>query len=237
MKISIMVYSRNNPENITNTILSIINNFSGENELEILLALDDDDNTRFQVIENFIEHKCVIIYILPRVGYFKLSKFTNFLGKQATGNLIWLLSDKTIVNTKDWDTILNKYENKFIVCGCKTTWINDDGSISIREDMLFPIISKQWYNVLEKICDQVHVDSCISCTMRNLLSFGDAATNIFNKVCFNITDIHVEHDRRKGGNVEKPGESDFFFDESIRTRLIDARKIYDYLENNMSVII
>lgn len=238
MKISAILTSRNNVENATQTIQSSIEKCSDKNELEILLAFDDDDNSRFQVMENLkpLQKKADIRFFeWKRVGYFGIAKYLNRMGELATGDLIWLLSDKTVVLTPWWDILMEPYKDKFFLGSHRTTWIDLDGTTYERDAVLFPIISKKWYDVLGKICDHPHMDSDISWTVDSLRKLGQEGCDLCERIVTFIA-VHVEHDRRKAAKIDKPGSSDFFSEQCEKSRLEDAKKIFAYLKAHPEIV-
>jgi hypothetical protein len=152
MKTSIIFSSRENPVNLASTLFSYLDNCSDDNDVEFLIALDDNDETRFQVMETFENVPEVRLFIRPQVGYFKLQRSFNFLAGEATGDVFWFSSDKTVMKTPHWDKHLEPYAKKFFVASVKALWIEPDASWW-RFDAICPIVSRMWYDVFGKICD------------------------------------------------------------------------------------
>lgn len=223
--------TRKNIENSTKLIRSFFDTSSGETELEVLLGLDDDDDTRFELMETFGSDNRISFTVMPRVGYFGLSKFFSVLAEKSTGSLLIIATDRSLFVTQDWDKTLLPYEKKFIVTSPSVIW-NEDGIVDqLRSGIMVPIVSRKWYDVLGKICDQPHMDSCIGWTIGNVGKIRPEGERLHNRVCF-MSNFFIEHDRRRGGDFTKDGQSNFFSEEAHCVRTADAQKIYNFLTNN-----
>lgn len=237
MKTSILVSSRRNPEFLIDTINSYIEFCSSPQNVEILVALDDDDDTRFPILNCFKNNSLVKMFELKRVGYWRLNETMSFLSSQSSGSILWMATNKCMVKTKNWDKIFEPYENKFIVGSHITEWVEDDKPVICREGILLPMVHRKWYEVLNKIGNDVHMDSGIGFTIGHLKEFGELGIQLLDKIYINFKNLVVEMDRRKTPNiVDKPGSSDFFSKESHEQRHKDCQKIVEFLKNNPQYI-
>lgn len=237
MKTSILISSRKNPEFLVDTVNSYINLCSSPQNVEILVALDDDDNTRFFFIDCFENNPLVKIFVLKRVGYWRLNETMNFLSSKSSGNILWMSTNKCVIKTKSWDKILEPYENKFIVASHIVEWIEKNKPIIRREGILLPLVHRKWYEVLNKIGNDAHMDSGIGFTIECFKEFGDMGREFLTRIYINLANLVVEMDRRKVPDVvDKPGHSDFFSKQSSQQRLKDCQKILEFLKNNPQYI-
>lgn len=237
MKTSILVSSRKNITFLIETVNSYIDLCSSPKNIEVLIAFDDDDDTRFSAIERFKDNSLVKMFELKRVGYWRLHEVIGFLSSQSVGSILWLATDKCVVKTLHWDKVLEPYENKFLVGASMTDWIEENKPVIRRGGILLPLIHRKWYEVLNKIGNDVHMDSGISFTLSHLTEFGDFGKELSKKIYVNFPNLVVEMDRRKTPNVvDKPGSSDFFSKESHEQRFKDCQKIVEFLKNNPQYI-
>lgn len=233
MKISVLIPSRNNVKNLLLTVNSFINTVSDKNKLEILVALDIDDSSKFIVLEELKNNSIVKVIECPRFGYWKHNEYHNLLANNSTGNFLFLGSDKSTMhsNSLNWDLYLEKYKNDFVVCGQKTEWINDDATTFMRTDLVTPMFSKTWYDILNCVSTQPHLDSFFRFTIQELSKINRKGAEFARDMYKYIPEIVISHDRRKSAPIDKPGTFDFFSDASIAERKRCAYKIFNYLIN------
>lgn len=236
MKISFLLPSRKKPSHLIPCVQSILDTVSKDNEIEILLALDNDDDTRFEVIKKFKKVDCVKCYIRPRSGFWKLHEYTNYLANQAAGDMFFITTDKSLMQTTHWDKLLEPYEGKFIVTFPTVNWISRSGQVYVRPELLFPIVSHLWFVALNKICDQPHLDSSISHVLGNFPTLGEEAKNLMQRILF-PTNMIVQYDESKEIEPKVIGQSTFFTEESSGLRMEDAKRLFLFLKANPSYIL
>lgn len=234
MKFSVLIPSRQNPQNLIATIESYKNLSSNDNELEFLVAFDDDDESRFIVEERYSSEKNVLFYEFPRIdyGYWKHHEYHNYMAGKSTGDILCLTSDKSVMITERWDKTLEPFFKKFIVTSPLIHWIEGDGSKTIRGGLLLPIISKKYYDVLGKVSTDCQVDSSIGWTVGQIPKFGPNGIDMTNKILKYIPNVICEHDRRKAPGISKEGESTFYSEEAELRRYESGRKLYFWLNEN-----
>lgn len=151
MNFSIILNSRGRPKLLDNMIKSIVNNASRADQLEILVAVDDDDKETIDYSESM---KSVIKFVIqPRPSSLNTS-LTN-LGLMAEGKYVFNVNDDVQFLTKGWDTIvLNKIANfkstnaiadDIIYCGVSDNSVDKAKGVPYAS---FPIISKQAINTI-----------------------------------------------------------------------------------------
>ena len=224
-----------NTDRLINTIRSVQTTTSNKNEVEILVAFDNDDETRYKVKETFRRNSEVTFYDLPPFGYWMTHEYLNFLASKATGEILFCLTDKCILKTKNWDTFLEPYKNKFIVSYPLVEWIENDGTSRIRTELLFFIVSHLWYSVLGKICSVSQADSSVDNTFSGMGIFT-GAEKIIESCRFMSKNIVVEHDRRRGVYFPKHGQSTYYNENEIHQRKLDSEKLFGFLKDNPQYI-
>lgn len=145
--ISILMPTRGRTQRLDRAIKSIRNLAYDSTKIEIIFRCDHDD----EETQKYLNENKEIFIVGPREkGYASLPKFMNQCANISTGDLIIMLNDDILVETKDWDIRLlefaNKYEDGIFNIGI-TTGLNDD---------LFPfsIISRKTFQALGFVNDE-----------------------------------------------------------------------------------
>ena len=116
MMFSILIPTRGRPTMAEDTLLSILNTQSIENE--VLFYLQEDDERLNDYISMLRIHKHTDFYIGPTLP---TPIMWNLLAERASNDYFMLLADDVIVHTKDWDIKmdkkLSKIEDKIFVAG------------------------------------------------------------------------------------------------------------------------
>jgi hypothetical protein len=233
MKISLLLPTRCQPKWIIDCVASYYDTASGRHEIETLLAFDNDDPSRFEVQETLKSNPQVVFFERPPVGFFQLHQYTNFLAAHSTGKFLCITSDKAISLTPHWDRYLEPFENRFFVSSPVVEYITEDGVSLFRPELLFPIVSRLWYDVLGHVSTQPHLDSYIGYTMAELTSLGPEGNEIFSKTRKLLSQVRVQYDRRKERTrAHKKGSFDFFSLSAHEERRKAAEKILVYLNAN-----
>lgn len=97
--ISILLPTRNRPENIVRLRNSIISTAANPEDIEMVIAIDDDDPTYDKL--KFTGHPRVSRRKYPRMV---LSEYWNRCYQRAKGDILLHCGDDIIFQTKDWDT-------------------------------------------------------------------------------------------------------------------------------------
>jgi hypothetical protein len=226
MKISILLPTRHNPENAVRTVRSHLDTISPDNQIEVLVAVDNDDISRFQLIEALQGDPLVKIHEVPRMGYYRLHEYYNLLTRESTGQMLWITSDKTMVRSQNWDKYLEPYLGKFFLCGQRTNWIHEDKGTMSRLDVLFPIIPRFWFDLFGKICDQPSIDSSLYDVVMHMEAFDKTFPK---KIIVLLEEIKMDHDRTKYTGIPKIGEPSYHSENAVNLRIQDAAFLYNYL--------
>lgn len=194
MKISLVLAFRERPKHIDNLIKSIRNTAKNLDEIEIILAMDDDDEEGQKHIERLSSEglPVMIPYITKRSIHFT-KDYMNPIARMASGRWVININDDSIFVTQGWDEIINNRMSK------AAQLTGDDfhlGMVSDGMDKPFdkngfttfccwPIVSKQSIDVLGYLFDERFyiwgVDHFISHVYRDL------------KRRVNIYDVLIDH--------------------------------------------
>jgi len=97
--ISILIPTRNRPENITRLYNSLLETSNNIDDIEVLLYVDNDDNSYDHLTFNKVRGERIV-----------LSEMWNTLYNYCHGDIIMHCGDDIIFRTPNWDTIV---KNKF----------------------------------------------------------------------------------------------------------------------------
>jgi len=194
MKISFLIPSYNRPQNLYNTINSIINNVY--NDYEILIRCNDDDyNTINDTDINsllYTYHNNLKLIVGDKLnGYNSLHEFYNELASVSTGDFICLYSDDMVVLNKNFDLELNKYsgDNIHYFLHNKVR-----GKSSDSGDYYFPIISRKLKNILNNKLSPIYLYDGY------MLEYA-RQTNIMRRLNIDIEHIHLNDDTNISNSI------------------------------------
>lgn len=146
MKISVLCPSRNRPELLVKSIASL-----GTGDLEILVAIDDDE-PQMPLYVDISKDKYVTIINMERHGYGGLHEYYNELARHAKGDWLMLFNDDATMETVGWIDIVTQHDHT--IPQVLNPW-SDSG------DNLFPLISRKWYEVVGHFSRNTHADSWV----------------------------------------------------------------------------
>lgn len=191
-KISILLPTRQRSRALITSLTSLINNHSGESDLEILIAYDNDDSEsrdffrdRWPEIAKHLPGHELQVFEVERYGYTKLNKYVNFLGTQATGDWLMFWNDDAVMLSSNWDREVTKYPDYF---GCLRMQVINH----LHPFALFPIIPRTWLDVFGEISPVTHSDWWIY----NVSAWATRLLNIRVDVYHNRADL-------SGGNNDE----------------------------------
>lgn len=134
MKISVLLLSRNRPEQMTGVIAAMRALAVGE--VEYLLRVDDDDNASIAAARNLEQAFGVRVFVGPRPKH--LTAPMNEMAKEATGDFFLPAPDDLYPLAYGWDEMLKK---GLEASGKPVSWIMSPTD----SDPVFPFISRKWY--------------------------------------------------------------------------------------------
>ena len=117
-QISFLVVSRNRFKKLTETIRSIQSNLSGNRDIEILIALDIDDDTA-ELVEDFYQtNSQVKVFRYPRYGYKNIVQYFRNLYEHVSDSStrICLWGDDSLIQTKNWDDVVMRHGLGSVLC-------------------------------------------------------------------------------------------------------------------------
>ena len=161
MNFSIILNSRGRANLLRNLISNIKDTASRIDEIELLIAIDDDDSQSIALSKE--EKPFDITFVIqPRPDSLNTS-LTN-LGKLAKGKYVFNLNDDLTILTKSWDTIIlskieefkkkNSINDDILYIGCSDTSMDKPTGSKYAS---FPIITKKSIDILGFFMDPVFV--------------------------------------------------------------------------------
>lgn len=150
MNFSMIFPTRGRQNLLMNLLNSIKKTTKNVAEIEVLIAVDNDDIETLKLIPELkAKHTFVTFYEVERSENFS-KDYYNFLAKQATGIYLIALNDDIEFKTEFWDQIIiNKLTHYFHNARDKIVyaWL-DDGYRHPQGFCCFPLITRQAYNAL-----------------------------------------------------------------------------------------
>ena len=182
--ISIILPTRNRLKLFTESVESLLSTVSSVDNIEILVAMDDDDFETVSEIQKFIENKPYIkLFLFTRKYYHGLHEYVNFLANKASGKFIMTWNDDCLMETKDWDKYIMEYDNQFIMLSPK---VKNMEHYWKHQGVLFPIIPKKWVDIIGIISPVHAFDSWIDVLSKRLKIFVNLETVVLSHNRFDL---------------------------------------------------
>jgi hypothetical protein len=198
--------------------------------IEVLFGVDNDDVVGMEnmlnnvcpwIEQNKVNHKIVVFEPL---GYNNLHQYVNGLAEHSQGSWLFFWNDDAVMKTPGWDSRIRERTGEFKLLSVYT---HNDHPYSI-----FPILPRQWFNILGHISQHSSNDAYVS----QLAYYLD----IFERI-----DVHCDHNRYDitgvnndatyqqrrimEGNPSQPG--DLNHPDMIKLRTDDAAKLATWMQD------
>jgi hypothetical protein len=225
-QLSILLPSRGRTKMLDESIISLVDLADDANQIEFLLAFDDDDKESSQYFVDIIAPKLAeknckyYVYEFPRLGYTRLNEYLNKLGKYALADWWVFWNDDAIMIDQGWDTIILAQENRFCIQAFDT---HNKHPYSI-----FPIVPRSWFDMLGHLSQHPLNDAYISQIAWLLDIMVQIPVRVehrrFDLTGDNMDPTFMERNiRALEGNPSRP--EDFNHLNQSKLRMIDANKI------------
>jgi len=162
---SIILPTRGRKEPLIKSIKSLCDLADNPNQLEFLLGMDDDDLEHIEYVKSKIIPKFpnVSLHIFKRLGYRKLNMYVNSLAMLSKGHWLFIWNDDAIMKTQGWDTIMHGYDtNPMPLLRANALGMTQ------HPFSLFPIIKREWMEVVGSVSPFTHIDRFIYNVNTNL---------------------------------------------------------------------
>jgi len=229
-KISILLPTRGRTEVLKTSIMTLLDNANDPICLELLFGLDEDDS---DVIEYIKEELAPILQehgvesranIFKPLGYENLHNYVNTLAQSATGEWLFFWNDDCLMQTKDWDVVINSYTGQFKLLAPKD---NHNG----HPYAILPIIPKDWFILIGHLSQNAQNDAWVSHIAYMLDIFERIDIEIIHDradITGNNNDETFKNRKYMEGNPEDP--RDFGHPDMQNARVATAHKIAWFLE-------
>jgi len=158
MNISFLLPTRNRPEKLKKLLLSLKETCNNINNYEVVLVFDNDDTAHINEFNNLNKNFNYQTIIMNRVGYDNLHIYYNEACKIAKGNWLWPWNDDcSEMLSKDWDLIVEEYNNKFCILNPWNTRSCDSGYL--QSHTMFPVVPKKYVELLGHLSPWNHYDT------------------------------------------------------------------------------
>lgn len=126
--ISLLLPTRKRPDNIVRLHTSVQETADNPSEIELIIAVDDDDTSYDELMENGLAN--TTFFKVPRTV---LSKYWNMCYERAKGDILQHCGDDLVFRTNGWDTVVkntfDEYPDKIVfVFGDDGHWKNTFGT-------------------------------------------------------------------------------------------------------------
>lgn len=99
--LSLLLPTRKRPDNIVRLHKSVQETADNPSEIELIIAIDDDDSSYDELMENGLSN--TTLFKVPRTT---LSKYWNMCYEKAQGDILQHCGDDIVFRTKGWDTMV-----------------------------------------------------------------------------------------------------------------------------------
>lgn len=229
--ISVLLPSRGRTTLLKRSLCSLIDTAARPENLQVLLAFDRDDVSSSQwfvqnVVPELVQAKVkYTAMVFDPMGYARLHEYLNQLASLAHGQWLFFWNDDAVMHSQGWDSTIMQHQNQFKILRIPTH--------NCHPYAIFPIVPKQWFDIVGCLSNHQLTDAWIS----QIGYMLDIIQNV---------DISVLHDRYDltgcnkdqtylsrvmfEGNPDNP--LDFNHANNRLQRMQHALKICEFLESN-----
>lgn len=229
-KISVLLPTRGRIQPLQKSLESLLSRADRAQEIEILLALDRDDQSVIDFatgdLKKLLESKYQCGYTVMAfnpIGYIRLNEYLNALARVSQGDWLFFFNDDAVMDTPGWDTEIRRHTGSFRVLRTETT--------NQHPYAIFPIIPRQWTEVTGYISPHQINDAWVSHIAYLLDIMVDIPVFVHHDrfdLTGNNNDETYKNRPMLEGNHHDP--RDFNHKNWREIRLRDANKICNYIE-------
>lgn len=155
--ISFLLPTRNRSDKLKTLLDSFIKTASSIDNYEVILVFDDDDDEHIKQFESIPKNFNYKKIVMKRVGYNNLHEYYNTAALNSSGEWLWVWNDDSKMISKNWDLIINEYNNQFLILNPWNTRPEDYGYL--QTNSLFPIIPRKMIELLGYFSPWNHIDT------------------------------------------------------------------------------
>mgnify|MGYP006292800243 CR=1 FL=1 len=201
--VSFLIPTRKEVDNLKTSLDSISENCSGKNTFEIIVMVDEDDFETIDALNAMNFQYPFRLIINERFGYNHLENYYNIAAREARGRWLWIWSGDAYLTCKNWDLILDSYQDQLIVINPYTS--NEPWAEYTKDCAIFPIIPYEWYQLTGRVSAWNHIDTYINrialplymlVNDKLLTTFHDKARNseiVYHEVPFPLEESKIDY--------------------------------------------
>ena len=228
--ISILLPTRGRKETLKNSLESLISKAAQPTRLELLLGLDEDDQSTTEYIKTEIAPMLMKYNVECRanifkpLGYENLHTYVNTLAGYSNGDWLFFWNDDAIMNSEGWDDIIRSYDGQFKLLAPTD---NHNG----HPYAIFPIVPRDWYMLIDHLSQNAQNDAWLSHIAYMLDIFERTEVNVTHDradITGNNDDPTFQNRKYMEGNPDDP--RDFGHAKMQQARVATAYKLAWYLD-------
>ena len=217
--VSVLLPSRGRPQGLLHAVSSLIAKCDNPSCVEILIRLDDDDDSGTQDAAGwlqsvFLETTAIEVITGPRRGgYGSLHEFVDEMCAVAHGDFLFLFNDDLTMDTQGWDTEIARFRDEF----CVLSWRISPNPFAKN---LFPVVHRKVHQVIG------HFSKCCICDtwMENISRRAG-----IERFCL-VRGTHKQHYVKESAQALGTAANRFYSDEMMNLRNADLAKVNAYLD-------
>lgn len=159
--ISVLLPTRGRITSLEKSVCSLLDLAANPSEIEILLAVDRDDQPtiefttgKFQTLLKERYNCGFTVMSFNPIGYLRLNEYLNALAKYSTGDWLLFCNDDAVMTTGNWDLEVVKHTGQTCLLRAET---NNEHPYAI-----FPILPRSWIEVTGHISAHQINDAWVS---------------------------------------------------------------------------
>jgi hypothetical protein len=178
--VAVLLPTRMRTTPLTDSVTSIVTLAKDVSRIQIIFGLDNDDTVGLEhfktVIQPWLDERNVSYEAqsFDSMGYAGLNRYYNHLGQFAEADWLFVWNDDAIMETQDWDQVIENYTGQFKLLKVHT---HNEHPYSI-----FPIVPQAWYDLFGHLSRHQMIDAELS-QMAFVLDL------------MQVIDIHVTHNQ------------------------------------------
>ena len=144
--IAILLPTRGRAEMLERSIQSLISMAKDPNQIQLMLAFDNDDEVGTKHFEQVVQHWLddnMINYtamMFEPLGYIRLNEYVNELARNSDARWLVFWNDDAVMETQDWDKEIMKWDGQFKLLAFRTH--------NLHPYSIFPIVPREWLDLL-----------------------------------------------------------------------------------------
>ena len=148
-KISLLCPSKNRSLKFQRMSKSLIEKTNNPTRIELLICFDQKEkeiDLYDKHISDLINNGFIVKKFFENLNTH--AKRNNFLANKSDGHIIFPINDDLIILTSKWDNLIDKEFSKINDNEPLCLWINCDRKYKNLDYSAFPVINRNWYNLI-----------------------------------------------------------------------------------------